>query len=68
MIIVMEECLDMSTYILTQWVTHLRASRLFNMSSVLDQRERKTPKVVQGSLEMVPLYNSWFWKGPKPYR
>jgi hypothetical protein len=46
MIIVMEECLDMSTYIRTQWVTHIRVTHLLNMSSVLDQRERETPKVV----------------------
>jgi hypothetical protein len=39
MIIVVEECQDMSTYIQTYWVIHLRVSLLLNMSS-LDQRER----------------------------
>jgi hypothetical protein len=38
MIIVMEECPNMSTYIRTQWVTHLGVSRLLNMSSVLDKK------------------------------
>jgi hypothetical protein len=32
-IIVTEECPDMSTYIWTHWVPHLRVSRLLNMSS-----------------------------------
>jgi hypothetical protein len=32
MITVMEEFLDMSTYIPTQWVTHLGVLRLLNMS------------------------------------
>jgi hypothetical protein len=41
----------------------LKLSRLLNMSSVLDQRERKTPKVVQGSLRMVSLYHGWIWIG-----
>jgi hypothetical protein len=31
-------------------------------------REREAPKVVQGSLGMVPLYHGWFQKGLKPYR
>jgi hypothetical protein len=47
----------MTTYIQTHWVTHLRVSCLLNMSSALDQRERETLKVVQGSLRMVPLYH-----------
>jgi hypothetical protein len=67
MTIAAEMCLGMSTYIRTHWVTHLRVSRLLNMSSVLDQRERETPKVVQGSLGIVPLYHGWFQKGPKAY-
>jgi hypothetical protein len=44
-IIIVEECSDMSTYIQTHWVTHLRVSCLLNMSLVLDQRERKISKV-----------------------
>jgi hypothetical protein len=31
-------------------------------------REREAPKVVQGSLGMVPLYHGWFQKDPNPYR
>jgi hypothetical protein len=68
MIIVAENCLDMSAYIQTHWTTHLRVSRLLNMTSVLDQRERETPKVVQQSLRMVPKYHVWIRKGPKPYQ
>jgi hypothetical protein len=30
--------------------------------------ERETPKVVRGSLRMVPKYHGWFRKGLKPYQ
>jgi hypothetical protein len=36
------------------------------MSSVLDQRERETLKVVRGSLGMVLLYHGWFREGFGP--
>jgi hypothetical protein len=39
MIIVAEECSDMSTCIHTHWVTHLRVSRLLNICLVWEQRE-----------------------------
>jgi hypothetical protein len=51
MIIAVEICLGMSTYIQTHWVTHLRVSRLSNMSLVLYQRKRETPKVGREVLE-----------------
>jgi hypothetical protein len=63
-----KECPDLSTYIQTHWATHLRVSRLLNMSLIFDQREMDTLNVVWGTLGMVPLYHRWFRKGPKPYR
>jgi hypothetical protein len=64
MIIVMEECPDMSTYIRTQWVTHLRVSRLLNMSLVLDKKregdsESDSRKSRNGSIisRMVPEWS-----------
>jgi hypothetical protein len=54
-------------YIRTHCVTHLRVLRLLNMSLVLEQRERETMKVVQGSLGTVLLYHGWFRKDSKSY-
>jgi hypothetical protein len=39
-----KESPDMSTYIRTHWVTHLRVPCLLNMSSILDHRDGRLKK------------------------
>jgi hypothetical protein len=53
-------------YIYLNPLGHTHASIEYDFG--IRSRERETPKVVQGSLGMVPLYHRWFQNGPKPYR